>query len=68
MIYSLVNEQMGDGGSGGGVVLNNVQWGEWALSIAFEALSQFGGDIKLFAFKTTPRGHVFVRLDKPSDK
>lgn len=59
---------MGDGGSGGGVLLNNVPWGERALSIALEALSKFGGEVKLFAFKATPRGHVLVRLDKPSDK
>ena len=59
---------MGDGGSGGGVVLNNVPWGERALSIALEALSKFHGEVKLFAFKTTSQGHVFVRLDKPSDK
>ncbi|EXB44861.1 hypothetical protein L484_026443 [Morus notabilis] len=57
-----------DGGDGGGVVLNGLPWGERAFSIALEVLSQFGDDIKLFAFKTTPRGYVYVRLDKLSHK
>lgn len=56
----------GDGGDGGGVVLNGVPWGKRAHSIALEVLSQFGDDIELFAFKTTPRGYVYVRLDKLS--
>ncbi|KAH9610497.1 hypothetical protein KSS87_000939 [Heliosperma pusillum] len=56
--------QIGDGGAGGGVVLQNVPWGETVLSIAREVLLQFGDDIKLYAFKTTPRGYIYVRLDK----
>ncbi|XP_050373990.1 uncharacterized protein LOC126791565 [Argentina anserina] len=58
----------GDGGDGGGVVLQGVPWGERALSIAREVLTQFSDDIKLFSFKTTPRGYVFVRLDKLSNE
>ncbi|XAR65294.1 hypothetical protein NMG60_11009367 [Bertholletia excelsa] len=58
--------EMGDGGAGGGVVLQNCPWGEHVLSIAHEVLLQFGDQIKLFAFKTTPRGYIYVRLDKPS--
>ena len=46
--------------------MNDVPWGERALSIALDVLSQFGDDMKLFAFKTTPRGYVYVRLDKLS--
>lgn len=60
--------QVGDGGDGGGLVLHGVPWGELALSIAHEVLTQFGDDMKLFAFKTTPRGYVFVRLDKLSNE
>ncbi|PQQ04548.1 uncharacterized protein Pyn_31570 [Prunus yedoensis var. nudiflora] len=56
--------EIGDGGDGGGVVLHGVPWGELALSIAHEALKQFGDNVKLFSFKTTPRGYVYVRLDK----
>lgn len=56
--------QIGDGSDGGGVVLHGVPWGERALSIAHEALKQFGDNVKLFSFKTTPRGYVYVRLDK----
>ncbi|XP_027362772.1 uncharacterized protein LOC113870376 [Abrus precatorius] len=56
--------KIGDGGDGGGVALQNVPWGQRALSIAEEVLMQFSEDIKLFAFKTTLRGYVYVRLDK----
>ncbi|XP_057961435.1 uncharacterized protein LOC131153259 [Malania oleifera] len=60
--------EIGDGGDGGGVVLQNVPWGERVLCIAREVLLQFGDDMKLFAFKTTPRGYIYVRLDKLSNK
>lgn len=60
--------QIGDGGDGGGVVLQDVPWGEGALSIAHDVLLQFGDDMKLYAFKTTPRGYVYVRLDKLSNE
>ena len=56
--------QIGDGGDGGGVALQNVPWGSRALSIAEEVLTQFNEDIKLYAFKTSPRGYIYVRLDK----
>lgn len=56
--------QIGDGGDGGGVALHNVPWGQRALFIAEEVLKQFSEDIELYAFKTTPRGYVYVRLDK----
>lgn len=56
--------KIGDGGSGGGVSLQSVAWGQRALSIAEEVLMQFSEDIKLYAFKTSPRGYVYVRLDK----
>ncbi|KAG7975210.1 hypothetical protein I3843_06G087100 [Carya illinoinensis] len=60
--------EIGDGGDGGGVVLQDVPWGEGALSIALDVLLQFGDDMKLYAFKTTPRGYVYVRLDKLSNE
>ncbi|XP_062162728.1 uncharacterized protein LOC133869677 isoform X1 [Alnus glutinosa] len=56
--------EIGDGGDGGGVVFQGVPWGESTLSIACDVLLQFGNDMKLYAFKTTPRGYVYVRLDK----
>ncbi|KMT08911.1 hypothetical protein BVRB_6g136310 [Beta vulgaris subsp. vulgaris] len=56
--------EIGDGGAGGGIVLQNVPWGERVLSIAREVLLQFGDGIKLYSFKTTPRGYVYVRLDE----
>ncbi|MED6120874.1 hypothetical protein PIB30_025028 [Stylosanthes scabra] len=55
---------IGDGGDGGGVALHDVPWGQRALSIAEDVLKQFNEDIELYAFKTTPRGYVYVRLDK----
>ncbi|KAG8661633.1 uncharacterized protein LOC110608200 isoform X2 [Manihot esculenta] len=63
-----VEPQAGDGGDGGGVVLQGVPWGERALSIAREVLLQFGDEMELYAFKTTPRGYVYVRLDKLSNE
>ncbi|KAK2967792.1 hypothetical protein RJ640_008012, partial [Escallonia rubra] len=60
--------ELGDGGDGGGVVLQNCSWGERALSIAREVLVQFGEGMELFAFKTTPRGYIYVRLDKLSNQ
>ncbi|MBA0785034.1 hypothetical protein Gotri_027869 [Gossypium trilobum] len=63
-----VEPKVGDGGDGGGVVLQGVPWGESALSIAHDALKLFSDDIKLYAFKTTPRGYIYVRLDKLSDE
>ncbi|TXG56645.1 hypothetical protein EZV62_017958 [Acer yangbiense] len=63
-----VDPEFGDGGDGGGVVLQGCSWGERALSIAHQVLllRADSDDIKLFAFKTTPRGYVYVRLDKLS--
>ncbi|KAF7827961.1 Ribosome maturation factor RimP [Senna tora] len=61
--------RIGDGGDGGGVVLQGVPWGQQALSIAQEVLKQFSDvDMELFSFKTTPRGYVYVRLDKLTNK
>ncbi|KAG4165451.1 hypothetical protein ERO13_A13G083700v2 [Gossypium hirsutum] len=63
-----VEPKVGDGGDGGGIVLQGLPWGESALSIAHDALKLFSDDIKLYAFKTTPRGYIYVRLDKLSDE
>ncbi|KAM1085533.1 hypothetical protein ACFX2B_011167 [Malus domestica] len=60
--------EIGDGGDGGGVVFQGVPWGERALSIAHEVLTQFEDNVQLFSFKTTPRGYVYVRLDKLSNE
>ncbi|XVF85800.1 hypothetical protein PTKIN_Ptkin17bG0146700 [Pterospermum kingtungense] len=64
----VVEPKIGDGGDGGGVVLQGVPWGEPVLSIAHDALKLFSDDIKLYAFKTTPRGYIYVRLDKLSNE
>ncbi|KAI3729266.1 hypothetical protein L6452_17919 [Arctium lappa] len=56
--------KIGDGGDGGGVVLQNCSWAEKVLSIARDVLLQFGDDIEIFAFKTSPRGYIYVRLDR----
>ncbi|KAK8957545.1 hypothetical protein KSP39_PZI000455 [Platanthera zijinensis] len=59
---------MGDGGDGGGVVLGNVKWGEHALSLAREVLHSFGDDIALYAFKVSPKGYIYVRLDRLTNR
>jgi hypothetical protein len=61
-----VESQLGDGGDGGGIVLKGVAWGERVLSIAAQVLKQSEKDLELFAFKTSPRGYIYVRLDKLS--
>lgn len=69
--YVLVNFfcsilQLGDGGDGGGIVLGGVAWGERVLSIASQVLNEYKQDLELFAFRTSPRGYIYIRLDKPS--
>ncbi|KAJ0966325.1 hypothetical protein J5N97_027463 [Dioscorea zingiberensis] len=60
-----VEPQVGDGGDGGGVVLGDVGWGSRALSAAQEVLlGDFSSDLLMFAFKVSPRGYIYVRLDK----
>lgn len=48
--------------------MQGVPWGEHVLFLAQEVLRQFGDDIKLYSFKTTPRGYIYVRLDKLSNE
>ncbi|KAH6807240.1 Uncharacterized protein family UPF0090 [Perilla frutescens var. frutescens] len=60
--------EVGDGGDGGGVVLNSCPWGERALLIAREVLQEFGEGMQLYAFKASPRGYIYVRLDKLSNE
>ncbi|KAJ3707220.1 hypothetical protein LUZ61_010925 [Rhynchospora tenuis] len=64
-----IDPVIGDGGDGGGIVLRDVSWGERALTVAREVLSEhFGEDIALYAFKVSPKGYVYVRLDKLTTK
>nr|XP_043608433.1 uncharacterized protein LOC122580222 [Erigeron canadensis] len=60
--------EIGDGADGGGVVLQNCHWGEKVLSIAQDVLKQFGDDIEIFSFKTSPNGYIYVRLDRLCNK
>ncbi|CAN4124615.1 unnamed protein product [Withania somnifera] len=59
-----VEPEIGDGGDGGGIVFQGCSWGDQALSIARDVLLQLGNDVELFAFKTSPHGYIYVRLDK----
>ncbi|KAG1348172.1 hypothetical protein COCNU_06G020010 [Cocos nucifera] len=60
---------IGDGGDGGGIVLGDVGWGERALSVAHEILQlHFSDDMVIYAFKVSPRGYIYVRLDKLTNK
>ncbi|XP_062189539.1 uncharacterized protein LOC133892659 [Phragmites australis] len=64
-----VEAEVGDGGDGGGVVLRDVAWGARALAAAEEVLSErFGDDVAMFAFKVSPKGYVYVRLDKLTNR
>ncbi|OEL13248.1 hypothetical protein BAE44_0025731 [Dichanthelium oligosanthes] len=57
--------EIGDGGDGGGVALRDVKWGERAIAAAQEVLAEhFGDDVAMFAFKVSPKGYVYLRLDK----
>ncbi|KAL5725798.1 hypothetical protein ACHQM5_008901 [Ranunculus cassubicifolius] len=60
--------EIGDGGDGGGIVFGEKSWGQRALDLANEVLQEFGDDFKIFSFKNTPRGYIYVRLDKLSEK
>ncbi|KAF7008586.1 hypothetical protein CFC21_023310 [Triticum aestivum] len=61
--------EIGDGGNGGGVALRDVKWGARALAAAEEVLGEhFGDDIAMFAFKVSPKGYVYVRLDKLTNR
>ncbi|CAN4122048.1 unnamed protein product [Withania somnifera] len=59
-----IEPEIGDGGDGGGIVLQGCSWGEQVLSIARDVLLQLGNEVGLFAFKASPRGYIYVRLDK----
>ncbi|KAJ4961264.1 hypothetical protein NE237_021174 [Protea cynaroides] len=61
-----VEPEIGDGRDGGGVVLGDVPWGEKVLSVAREVLLNFS-EMDLYAFKISPRGYLYVRLDKLSN-
>ncbi|VFQ85447.1 unnamed protein product [Cuscuta campestris] len=63
-----VEPELGDGGDGGGVVFQNCPWGEQALSIANEVLKEHTVDMELYAFKTSPKGYIYVRLDKHTNE
>lgn len=61
--------EIGDGGNGGGVLLRDIKWGELALASAKEVLAEhFGDDVAMFAFKVSPKGYVYVRLDKLTNR
>ncbi|KAG8083633.1 hypothetical protein GUJ93_ZPchr0016g2583 [Zizania palustris] len=61
--------EIGDGGDGGGVALRDVKWAQRALAAAKEVLVEhFGDDVAMFAFKVSPKGYVYVRLDKLTNR
>ena len=50
-------------------MLGDVGWGERALSVAHEILQlHFSDDMIIYAFKVSPRGYIYVRLDKLTNK
>ncbi len=61
--------QVGDGGEGGGVVLGDSPWSQTVLDLATDVLTEFNGELAIFAFKVFKEsGVIRVRLDKLSDK
>lgn len=60
--------EIGDGGDGGGIVFGDTSWGQRALDIANEVLLHFSDDFKIFSFKNSTRGYIYMRLDKLSEK
>ncbi|KAJ3696697.1 hypothetical protein LUZ61_000402 [Rhynchospora tenuis] len=63
------NIVVGDGGDGSGISLGSTPWENEALSIA-EELSEnsFDGDFRIYAFKTSPKLHIYLRIEKLSSK
>lgn len=67
-LYVISFWKVGDGGEGGGISLAGTWWDKEALSIAEEASMSFGGDLKLYAFKTSVNSNIQVRIEKISNK
>ncbi|OAY65630.1 hypothetical protein ACMD2_05293 [Ananas comosus] len=62
------NLYVGDGGEGGGISLAGTWWDKEALAIAEDVSKSFGGDLKLYAFKTLANSVIKVRIEKLSSK
>ncbi|KAH9545434.1 hypothetical protein CY35_12G048200 [Sphagnum magellanicum] len=66
---SELEPEVGDGGEGGGVVLGDSPWSQTVLDLATDVLTEFNGELAIFAFKVFKEsGVIRVRLDKLSDK
>ncbi|KAJ4831829.1 hypothetical protein Tsubulata_010202 [Turnera subulata] len=64
----VLNLYAGDGAGGGGVKLAGTWWDKEVLRIAKEVCLSFGGEFKLYAFKTLPNSVVRVRIECLSHK
>lgn len=58
----------GDGSGGGGIQLAGTWWDRKALALAEEVSMSFGGDLKIYAFKTSINSTIRVRIEKLSKK
>ncbi|CAM6098040.1 unnamed protein product [Calypogeia fissa] len=58
----------GDGGTGGGVVVGETEWGKKALDVATQVVAECGKDLSIFAFKASSDRVIRVRLDKLTDR
>jgi len=63
-----IHLKVGDGGEGGGISLAGTWWDKKALNIAEEISMSFGGDLKIYASKTTVNLIVRVRIEKLSSE
>lgn len=58
----------GDGGARGGVSLRGTSWGKEALALAEEVCISLGGELKIYAFKTSATSSIQVRIENLSNK
>lgn len=59
---------VGDGSGGGGILLAGTWWDRKALDLAEEVCISFGGDLKIYAFKTSASSTIKVRIENMANK
>ncbi|XXG81332.1 hypothetical protein AAC387_Pa09g1995 [Persea americana] len=59
---------VGDGSGGGGILLVGKWWDKKALDLAEEVCISFGGDLKIYAFKTSASSTIKVLIENMENK
>lgn len=57
-----------DGSGGGGILLAGTWWDRKALDLAEEVSLSFGGDFKIYAFRTSANSAIKVRIENIANK